>query len=130
MRARLVVLALASLAALAGACRGGAPIPEIACSEQCEKVAGRRCSPKECARGCAFVLDRLVEREGASVLSCIAGGTGPCNDQAFAECAARVPYPDGGPPGLPPVDDSIDEPDDDAGSGKKDKKEKSDLDLE
>lgn len=100
------------VACAASACRNTNPLPEVTCAEQCEKVASKRCSPKECARGCAFVLDRLVEHEGAAVLACVSGGTGPCGDATWADCAARVPYPDGGPAGPPPVDDNIDEPDD------------------
>jgi hypothetical protein len=52
------------------------------------------------------VLDKLVEREGVSVLACVARAP-RCGDMTFAECAARSgPYADGGPaPPRPPSDD-------------------------
>jgi len=72
---------------------------ETGCHEQCVRQASARCTKTECVRGCRFILDRLVEREGPRVVSCVAKGRTACNDVAWADCAARVgPHADGGPP--------------------------------
>ncbi len=40
------------------------------------------------------------EGEGRDVVACVARAEGPCDDRAWARCAARVgPHADGGPPG-------------------------------
>jgi hypothetical protein len=98
-RAVAVVVALVALAALAG-CPEAKDRPEVACAGACEKrVVG--CTQHECERGCAFVLDRLVEHEQDTVLSCMEKA-GKCADEQWAGCAARVgPHADGGP-GPPP----------------------------
>lgn len=76
----------------------GAVEPEARCTEKCTARAQPRCSARECSRGCAFILDRIVEREDDNVLSCIASGHGACDDAAWAECAAKIGiYADGGP---------------------------------
>ena len=74
--------------------------PDARCAVACEKrVVG--CTPHECERGCAFVLDRLVEHEQDTVLACIERA-GKCADEAWASCAAHVgAHADGGP-GVPP----------------------------
>ena len=83
------------------------PGPEARCADACVSRA-RACSAAQCASGCRFVLDRLVEHEGAHVLACVASAkTKRCDDATFAECAARAgPYLDGGPtPPKAPSDD-------------------------
>lgn len=80
------------------ACRG-AVAPEERCADACEQHVKDRCSSRECARGCAFILDRIVEREDGNVLACLARGRGACDDEAWAGCAAAIgPHIDGGPP--------------------------------
>ncbi len=79
--------------------------PDVVCADACVKrIVG--CTPKECERGCAFVIDRLVEHEQDTVLSCVERGAA-CADANWAECAAKVgPHVDGGPetpPEVPPV---------------------------
>ncbi|HXN34409.1 MAG TPA: hypothetical protein VN894_21250 [Polyangiaceae bacterium] len=50
-----------------------------------------------------MVLDRLAEKEGGSVLACVAKATPSCDDRAWAACAARVgTHAGGGPPAPPP----------------------------
>jgi len=84
---------------LAAACTGAhsPPHPDEACAATCaERIA--RCDKTECERGCGLALDRLVEDEGAVVLSCVEKSTAVCDDWLWAECAARVgPHKDGGP---------------------------------
>jgi len=75
------------------ACKG-AQDPEERCAEKCAHAT--QCSDRECARGCAFVLDRIVEREDNAVLACVARAK--CDDPGWAECAAKIgPHADGGP---------------------------------
>ena len=94
-----------------------APVPvpglEARCADACSATA-QACSRAECIRGCRFVLDKLVEREGAHVLACVARAGAAkrderdkCGDTTFAECAVRTgPYLDGGPPPpRPPTDE-------------------------
>ncbi|MEI7894194.1 MAG: hypothetical protein WCI05_13960 [Myxococcales bacterium] len=92
---------------LLAACRAkGAPrTPEETCASACTaRVA--RCGAEECARGCNFILDRLVEREMDTVLACVAK-TSACDDPAWAKCAVLVGvHLDGGPPPPPPPDES------------------------
>ena len=38
------------------------PNPIEQCTALCQSEAGKACSEPECARGCEFVLDRVVER--------------------------------------------------------------------
>ena len=91
---RLVALVLA-LAACTGA--HSPPHPDEACIATCaEKIP--RCDKTECERGCGLALDRLVEGEGAVVLSCVEQSRAACDDWLWADCAARVgPHKDGGP---------------------------------
>ncbi len=100
----LVTLAL-------GACRELNPPPrvEAQCQAACERQA-HRCSEHQCARGCAFVLDRLVENESPPILACVAAiADAPgaavgndelaCGDPVWADCAVRIGiHSDGGPP--------------------------------
>jgi hypothetical protein len=72
---------------LASACR--AEVPEVKCSDKCDAKVASRCSHDECARGCAFILDRIVEREDDNVLACMAGGKA-CDDPAWADCASKI----------------------------------------
>ncbi|MGO9839413.1 MAG: hypothetical protein ACLP1X_34980 [Polyangiaceae bacterium] len=105
----------ALVVAILGACHAESPPrgPEDTCAKACVTRAGQ-CSAHECARGCNLVLDRLVEHEGGHVLACVARGQAsgtPCDDKAWARCAALVgPHADGGPPAPPSAgaDDSED----------------------
>lgn len=75
--------------------------PEAHCTEQCVARAQSRCSERECSRGCAFIIDRIVEHQDDNVLACVAGGQGRCDDRAFAECAAKIGIHADGGPGAP-----------------------------
>ncbi len=100
-------LALAASLALVCACNTAAPPrgPEETCARSCEARAAK-CTDRECGRGCNLVLDRLAEHEGDRVVACVARAGAPCNDRAWARCAARVgPHADGGPPAPPPASD-------------------------
>jgi len=93
--------------ALASGCPAPAspPGPVAVCAARCEKEAAKACSESECVRGCELVLDRLVEREGATIVACVARSRRRCSDTAWAECASLVGvHADGGPPALPPPD--------------------------
>lgn len=81
--------------------------PLDACRHSCSKNAARECTESECERGCEFILDRLVEREGEGVIACVAASARRCTDVVWADCAVHVGYhADGGPPGpLPPPED-------------------------
>ncbi len=107
VRATLAVLVVTGLGL--GACRSAERPrnPEEACAEACVSRAASHCSDHECARGCRFVLDRLVEHEGERILACVSNAKGPCDDALFAECAVHIgEHADGGPPPpLPPEDD-------------------------
>lgn len=114
--------ALIGAAALIG-CPASSPSnkPEAKCADACEARAKDRCSDDACERGCAFILDRIVENEHLHVIDCVGKRTGssapagadkdewrdgPCGDREWAECAARIgPHADGGPPAPPPVDE-------------------------
>jgi hypothetical protein len=83
---------------------------EAACVDDCTTQA-RGCTRHQCFRGCNLVLDRLVERQGAPVLACVARARPRCDDRTWARCATWVgPYADGGPP--PPAPPRTDEPTD------------------
>jgi hypothetical protein len=77
------------------------------CHAKCVKIANRECSDDECWRGCEFIMDRIVEREGKTVITCVANGARRCTDVVWADCASHVGYHgDGGPPGpAPPADE-------------------------
>ena len=97
---RLAALALALFAV--AACSPSDPTPgaEARCTARCLDRA-KSCAPASCERGCRFVLDRLVEHEGASILGCVARSTAEqCeSDATWARCAVELgPYVDGGPP--------------------------------
>jgi hypothetical protein len=95
-----VIVALAG-AVVALGCPESNDRPDVACADECKVQLTASCSPHECERGCAFVLDRLVEHEQGTVLACMKGKK-VCDDATWAECAARVgPHVDGGP-GVPP----------------------------
>jgi hypothetical protein len=90
------------LGVLLAACSPTNPTPgaEARCTSRCLDTA-KSCAPSSCERGCRFVLDRLVEHEGASILACVARSTTEqcANDATWARCAVEVgPYVDGGPP--------------------------------
>lgn len=91
------VVTLALLVLLA-ACKG-AEAPEAKCTDKCVAKTASRCSNKECSRGCAFILDRIVEREDDHVLACLSTAK-RCDDPAWAECAAAI---GAHAPGAPPV---------------------------
>jgi hypothetical protein len=42
--------------------------PVDLCRKSCVKKAKNQCTEDECERGCEFILDRLAEREGETVL--------------------------------------------------------------
>ncbi len=79
--------AVAMLVLLA-ACKG-ADAPEAKCEAKCTAKVATSCNAKQCSRGCAFILDRIIEREDDTVLACIGSAKG-CDDPAWAECAAAV----------------------------------------
>ncbi len=77
--------------------------PVDACRISCTKKAKSQCSEDECQRGCEFILDRLAEREGETVIKCVASAGRRCSDVVWADCATRVGiHLDGGPPGYVP----------------------------
>gem|GEM_PF-1236906 len=79
------------------------------CVTACVSRAHRQCSEHECARGCEFILDRLLEREGDNVLACVARSARRCGDGVWADCAARVGvHADGGPPAPEPMPEEDD----------------------
>ena len=96
------------------ACRASDPPnrPEETCARACAERARAVCTEGECERGCRLALDRLVEKEGERVLSCVATAKNRrCNDLLWADCAARVgAHADGGPP--PPSKPKTDDDDD------------------
>jgi hypothetical protein len=107
-RSRSVLFVAAVLAVLAGCRDSDAPDgrPETLCTRACVARAGKHCSHDECVRGCRFALDRLLEHEGDTVVQCVAQATGKCDDNLFADCAAKVgEHKDGGPPGPKPPED-------------------------
>jgi hypothetical protein len=86
--------------------------PEAKCQDACNRRAANKCSEGACERGCRFVLDRLIEREGDNVVSCVARSTGGCSDPVWAECAAKIGWlADGGPPAPKPPKEGFDEED-------------------
>lgn len=104
MRRFVLAFSLVCLTVILAACLEPKNRPEVRCADACEVQAKARCSDTECERGCLFVLDRLVEREQSTVLDCVSSGKGPCDDGAWADCAARVgPHVDGGPAAPPPA---------------------------
>ena len=106
----LGVAAVASFGPFAGGCgRAVEPANRTVdkCVDTCVKRASRECSEGECRRGCEFILDRILEKEGDNVLACVARAPRRCTDVVWADCAARIGiHADGGPPApLPPVDE-------------------------
>lgn len=81
--------------------------PVDACVASCNKRASRQCSEAECARGCEFILDRLIEKEMNNVIGCVVKTPRRCTDVVWAECAVRIGvHADGGPPPPgPPVEE-------------------------
>ncbi|MDB4935903.1 MAG: hypothetical protein JWP87_2875 [Labilithrix sp.] len=76
------------------------------CVHSCTARVSRECSADECARGCEFILDRLLEKEGDNVIACVARAPRRCSDIVWADCAARIGvHADGGPPEPPPPTD-------------------------
>jgi hypothetical protein len=114
-----IALAVALLFALG--CPADARKPEAVCADACMKRAKDRCDQAGCERGCAFVLDRIVENEHLPVIDCVGRRTGSatlegapkdewrdgkCGDREWAECAVLVGIRvDGGAPAPPPVDE-------------------------
>lgn len=104
----LAGLAVAVLAPMAGCGRALEPAnrPVDGCVRSCQRRASRQCSLAECERGCEFIIDRIVEKEGDNVLACVARNQRRCSDVVWADCAARVGvHADGGPPPPPPPRD-------------------------
>ena len=116
MRIAFLPVALFALAVWDCKDASAPPGPEADCVSACARQA-RQCSLHECTRGCAFVLDRLVEHESAAVLGCVASHAGArpagqdthegaCSDPVWADCAAAVGvHADGGPPAPSPAPD-------------------------
>jgi len=74
--------------------------PDVICADACKRrITG--CSVHACERGCAFVLDRLVEHEQDTVLGCMARAK-DCEDPSWADCAAKVGVHADGGPDVPP----------------------------
>lgn len=116
MRTKDLTLLLPLLVGLvAVACKANWPAagPERSCVDACTKLALAACDELACKRGCNFVVDRLVEKQQDTVLSCVAKveqASKRCDDQVWATCAPRVgPYRDGGPPAHEPASDVFDE---------------------
>ena len=99
---RLSVMPIALLL-LAGCPQEPRERPDVACADVCKKrVVG--CSEHQCDRGCAFILDRLVEREQDPILQCMVTTHG-CDDAQWASCAVRIGvHADGGPDVPPPLE--------------------------
>jgi hypothetical protein len=77
--------------------------PIDGCKKSCEAKASRQCTAAECERGCEFIIDRIIEREGERVIACVASGTRRCTDVVWADCATTIGvHADGGPPAPPP----------------------------
>ena len=86
---------------------------ESACYEDC-RARAKACDDDACARGCRFVIDRLIEREGKNVVACMASSK-TCDDPAWADCAAKIGvHADGGPPAPPPHKSADEQEDDDS----------------
>ena len=71
----LGALALVSITGGTGGCgRAVEPANRTldSCVATCAKRANRQCSEDECRRGCEFILDRLLEKEGDNVVACVA----------------------------------------------------------
>lgn len=83
MRALSIVLFLLACSA----CR--ADYPENKCIDKCNARVNGQCSKDQCSRGCAFILDRIVEREDDTVLVCMTSAKA-CNDPEWADCASKV----------------------------------------
>lgn len=110
MKVRPALLSFASVIGLvlATSCHALEPSskPTDACRADCKKLAERSCTESECARGCEFILDRLVEKEGKNVVACVARHPRRCSDVVWADCAARVgAHVDGGPPAPGPPEE-------------------------
>lgn len=85
--------------------------PDELCARACVDRAAQ-CNAEACGRGCMLALDRLVEREGETVLACVVREK-TCDDAVWAKCAAHVgAHADGGPPAPPPPKDIDDDEDD------------------
>jgi hypothetical protein len=86
-----------------GACTpADSPRPVGACTDACNARASAHCSEHDCARGCTFVLDRLVEHEQEAILSCVSRTKAACDDALWAYCAVNIGvHADGGPPAPP-----------------------------
>jgi hypothetical protein len=98
--ASLVVTGL--LVAACGRATEPANKPIDGCVRACVARASRSCSEEECARGCEFSLDRILEKEQDSVVACVARTPRRCGDVVWADCAARIGvHADGGPPAPP-----------------------------
>jgi len=98
-------IALSSSACAPGGAAGPQGRAEATCQAECARGAGKTCDEHGCDRGCRFILDRLVERKGPHVIACVARARA-CDDEAWADCAARVgPHADGGPPAPAPAEE-------------------------
>ena len=96
----VVFVALALSLPLLGCPKDPRERPDVVCADACKQRL-TRCTEHACDRGCAFVLDRLVEHEQSTVLACMASAS-DCEDPSWADCAAKVgAHADGGP-GVPP----------------------------
>jgi len=92
---------LLSIVALAGCPQEPRDRPDVACADVCKKrIVG--CTPHECERGCAFVMDRLVEHQRDTILHCVEMSAPACGDKQWADCAVRVGVHEDGGPDVPP----------------------------
>ena len=64
-------IAAVTLLGVGSSCRALDPPnrPLDRCQVQCREKAKRNCSEDACVRGCEFILDRLIEREGPNVIA-------------------------------------------------------------
>ena len=94
-----VLVSLIAVVSLAGCPQEPRERPDVACADVCKKrIVG--CTEHDCERGCAFVIDRLVEHEQETVLHCMETSQG-CADKEWADCAVRVGVHVDGGPGAP-----------------------------
>ncbi len=96
---RSIAFFIATLGVLAGCPQEPRERADVVCADAC-KARVKNCTEHECERGCAFVLDRLVEHQQDPVLACI-GAASACGDQEWANCAVRIGVHADGGPGVP-----------------------------
>lgn len=107
--------AFAILLVLAAGCRATDPPmkPEATCVKACGDRASQKCTDTDCRRGCRLALDRMIEKEGDRVITCVAGAKNRrCDEFTWADCTAAIGvHVDGGPPAPKPGKEDFDEDD-------------------